>query len=202
VPGYIRPPKVSFLRTGLAATIVVGTLSVPAAAAASAETLYLQPARKIDHTVSVPFAPAPTPRDNVSAGPVLSRLRQDGQLNWGEVSQALGVSRRTIHNWLSGLQIAPTHLQRLRELAALVEVAMTSSSKDIHTTLTVAGPYGRNLLEEFVLQHQPSLRLGARIKVSDLLEPDKSDLRVPPVIQPTRASSLRGGPMRPRQAKP
>jgi hypothetical protein len=199
--GSPRPPAVRFARTGVAALVVVGTLSVPGVALA--ETLNSQSAERTERTVAAPIVVAPEEVDNLSASRVLIRLSGVSQLAWGEVAQALGVSRRTVHNWLSSLQIAPVHLSRLRELAKVVDAEALGDPAATHARLTARGPYGRSALEDFALRHQSVGPIAAaRARVSDLVEPDMSSLRVPPSPRTSRSSSLRGGPMKLPQPEP
>lgn len=47
---------------------------------------------------------------------VLRRIQQHTSLDWGQVARTLGVSRRTVHNWLSGTRVSGVNAQRLNGL--------------------------------------------------------------------------------------
>jgi hypothetical protein len=52
---------------------------------------------------------------------ILRRVRSVSGLTWGELSTAMDVSRRTLHHWDSGEGLSQKHLQRLHDLAGLLE---------------------------------------------------------------------------------
>lgn len=200
VPGLLRPPRVNFLRTGFATGIVVGTLSLPTSVAVSAEPFRPQAVVSATHTLSAPLPPVPAEVDNLSVGSVLLRIRSVSSLNWSQVALALGVSRRTVHNWLSGTQIAPVHLERVGELAKLVDAAAVGQPTATRSLLTSPGPHGRTVLEEFALENQPVGRNSAAgVRVADLLAPDSSPVRRVIASEPRRTSALRPVVVRPRQ---
>jgi DNA-binding transcriptional regulator YiaG len=200
VPGATKPQTVSFLRTGLAAGIVLGTLALPAGVVLAGEPFTTESIVLVQRTLSVPAVPAPVSTEHVSAAMTLFRLRETAQVTWGEVAQALAVSRRTIHNWLAGAQIAPVHRARLDELVRLVEAVSSGEPATTHQRLMWPGPYGRTLLEEFALQYQSVGRapLG-RATVADQFEPDTDAPRVPPRTSPVHRTSLRPVAIRPEE---
>lgn len=52
---------------------------------------------------------------------VLRRVKQISGLTWEELSKALSVSRRTLHNWDAGTEVSQKHLQHLHRLAGVLE---------------------------------------------------------------------------------
>lgn len=50
----------------------------------------------------------------------LRRVRDQSGLTWDEIAGALGVSRRTVHNWLSGMVVSGRHAAKLTKLAQIV----------------------------------------------------------------------------------
>ncbi len=63
-----------------------------------------------------------TDDENRSFADVLRRLQQHTQLDWGQIARTLGVSRRTVHNWLSGTRVSGANSLRL---AAFYNAALT-----------------------------------------------------------------------------
>jgi len=184
--------RVNFLRAGLTVGALAGTLSLPAATAFATEPVPPQYFSIPDHTVAVPLPPEPSGVDNLSVGSALQRLRAVSGLNWGEVAMALRVSRRTVHNWLSGSRIAPFHLERVAELVQLVGATAAGQPADTRLVLTSPASNGRTLLEEFALQSRPASHgATAGVRVADLLAPDASPDPRAPATEPTRKSALR-----------
>lgn len=54
-----------------------------------------------------------TDEGNRSFADLLRRVQQHSQLDWGQIARALGVSRRTVHNWLSGTRVSGINAQRI-----------------------------------------------------------------------------------------
>lgn len=178
--------------TLLAGATVFGTISTATPADADA----LRAAAAAPRTV--PAVPPQTPAtmvDSRSVPNLLRRLRDRADLNWGDVAQALGVSRRTVHNWLTGGQIAATHLSRLLELESLVDAADAGDSVTTRVHLTTPGPQGRSLLADFALGSRPVRNVPlSTVSAADLLEPETPGGNATEAVAgPTRRSSLRGG---------
>lgn len=60
-------------------------------------------------------------QENRNFADVLQRIQQHTQLEWSEVARTLGVSRRTVYNWLSGTRVSGANAKRL---AAFYNAAM------------------------------------------------------------------------------
>lgn len=188
IPGLSWPPPAKqFICRLLMAGAAVGTLTVvtPADAAAMRDAA-------IDSR-TLPAAPAPAVTDSSSAVPaLLQRLRRVSGLNWGEVATAVGVSRRTIHNWLSGARVAGVHVARLAELDRLVDTTASASPDETRARLQQPGPHGRSLLEDLALTSRPERRRPLSVlSVGDILGP--VDESADATLQSQRRSSLRGG---------
>jgi len=189
-----RQPGRCFVVAGLiAGASVFGTLPVPTPADAEAlraavSTTRFTPGTRPGATATVDGRGVPN---------LLHPLRQSAQLNWGDVADALGVSRRTIHNWLSGAQVAGTHLSRLLELKSLVDEAGSGGAATTRIRLTEPGPHGRSLLDDFALASRPQRKVPlSTVSAADLLGLNDSDAPAPIEMQaPTRRSSLKGQPV-------
>jgi hypothetical protein len=46
----------------------------------------------------------------------LRRIQASTQLDWGQIARTLGVSRRTVHNWLAGMQVNGVNAGRIAML--------------------------------------------------------------------------------------
>lgn len=195
VPTVRRQPGRCFVVAGLiAGASVFGTLPVPTPADAEALRAAVSTTRS---TPGVRPSGGSTTVDGRGVPNLLHRLRQSAQLNWGDVAHALGVSRRTIHNWLSGAQVAATHLSRLLELKSLVDEAGSGGAATTRIRLTEPGPHGRSLLDDFALASRPQRKVPlSTVSAADVLGLNDSDAPAPIEMQaPTRRSSLRGQPV-------
>lgn len=186
-----RSPGRTFVVAGLIASAAVfGTLPMPM----PAEAEVLRPAVSTTRATPDVQAQGASAAEIRNVPGLLRRLRRNAQLNWGDVARALGVSRRTIHNWLSGAQVARTHLSRLMELASLVDRIGGGEPATTRILLTQPGPHGRSQLDEFALASRPAHRVPLSMtSVGDLLGRDEpgSPETVEPQV-PTRRSSLPG----------
>jgi transcriptional regulator with XRE-family HTH domain len=141
---------------------------------------------------AIPVQPAP-PLDQSAVPAMLQRLRRLSGLSWGEIARAVGVSRRTIHNWLAGARVAGVHLTRLLELSRLVDIVATGSVEATRTALMQPNGNGRSILDDLALAARPARRRPlASISVGDLVTPTDEMASVSPQ-RPQRRSSLRGG---------
>jgi DNA-binding XRE family transcriptional regulator len=191
VPISSRPPVKQFIVIALMAGTAMGTVAVMTPADAAAMQAAAIESRTLPAMPSAP--PATEPSADVPA--LLQRMRRVSGLNWGEVATAVGVSRRTIHNWLSGARVAGVHLARLTELEHLINAVAAGSADDTRARLVRTGPHGRSLLDEMALNSRPARRRPiSMLSAGDLLGPveEPTTLSHEP---PSRPSSLRGGPL-------
>jgi transcriptional regulator with XRE-family HTH domain len=140
---------------------------------------------------AIPAQPAP-PLDPSAVPGMLQQLRRLSGLSWGEIARAVGVSRRTIHNWLSGARVAGVHLTRLLELSRVVNLAATGSAEATRAALLLPNANGRSLVDDLALAARPARRPLSSVSVGDLVTPVDETASVSPQ-HPQRRSSLRGG---------
>lgn len=175
----------SMLMAGCAAT---GTLAaVTPADAVALNTMIGQPS-------TLPAGPAwPTTAFNHAVVPaMLQRLRRMSGLNWGDLGRAVGVSRRTIHNWLGGARVAGVHLARLLEVSRIVDLVSTGSAESTRALLLQPAANGRSLVDDMALTARPARRPISTVSAGDLITPvDETESASPQ--RPQRRSSLRGG---------
>lgn len=132
------------------------------------------------------------PVDSAAVPGVLQRLRRTSGLSWGDVADALGVTRRTIHNWLSGDRIAGVHLTRLLEFDRLVDALGTGRPEETRATLLQPRSNGRSILDEVALAARPARRVPlSTVSVADQMGPISEEPDVPATDQ-LRRSSIRG----------
>lgn len=140
---------------------------------------------------AIPAQPAP-PLDPSAVPGMLPQLRRLSGLSWGEIARAVGVSRRTIHNWLGGARVASVHLIRLLELSRVVNLAATGSAETTRAALLLPNANGRSLVDDLALAARPVRRPLSSVSVGDLVTPVDETASVSPQ-DPQRRSSLRGG---------
>ena len=143
---------------------------------------------------AIPVQPAP-PLDHRAVPSMLQRLRRLSGLSWGEIAQAVGVSRRTIHNWLTGARVAAVHHGRLLELGRVVDIVSTGSAESTRMALMQPSANGRSILDDLALAARPArTRPLSSVSVGDLVTPVDETASVSQQ-RPQRRSSLRGGPL-------
>jgi transcriptional regulator with XRE-family HTH domain len=173
---------------GCAATSTLSTVTPADAIALNAITA--QPST----LAAIPVQPAP-PLDQRAVPGMLQRLRRLSGLSWGEIAQAVGVSRRTIHNWLTGARVAAVHHARLLELRRVVDIVSTGSAESTRTALMQPSANGRSILDDLALAARPvRTRPLSSVSVGDLVTPVDETASVSQQL-PQRRSSLRGGPL-------
>jgi transcriptional regulator with XRE-family HTH domain len=170
---------------GCAAT---GTLAaVTPADALALNTIVVQPS-----TLPGVIAQPTSALNNAAIPEMLQRLRRASGLSWGDLGRTVGVSRRTIHNWLGGARVAGVHLTRLLQVSHTIDLLAGSSAESTRAALFQPMSSGRSIIEDLALAARPARpRPISTISVGDLVAPTDGTDRVGPK-QPTRRSSLRG----------
>ncbi len=175
----------------IAGCAVTGTLTVVTPAdAAALSTMIAQPS-----TLPVVLAQPTTAFDHTVVPMMLRRLRLVSGLSWGDIGRAVGVSRRTIHNWLAGGHVAEVHLARLLEVVHIVDSVSTGSAEATRTLLLQPTANGRSTIDDLALAARPARRRPiSTVTVGDLVTPvDEAGSARPQGLQ--RRASLRGGPL-------
>ncbi|MHB2023275.1 MAG: helix-turn-helix domain-containing protein [Mycobacteriales bacterium] len=189
-----RPTKflVTMLMVGWAAT---GTLT----SVSPADVMALTSAAHQPTTVpALPSQPLSV-MDNAIVKSLLQRLRRVSGLDWGDIARALGVSRRTIHNWLGGARIAGVHLVRLLEFDRLVNSSALGQPENTRAYLLQPRANGRSIVDEMELSARPTRRVPlSTLSVAEQLAPVSEE---PELVNPIRHSALRGGQMPRRHPK-
>lgn len=188
-PPVMRGTRKFIMFVVMAGCVTTGTLStVTPADAVALSAITAQPGT----LPAIPVQPAP-PVDQSAVPGILQRLRRLSGLSWGEIAQAVGVSRRTIHNWLSGVRVAAVHLARLLELSRLVEITATGSVEATRTALMQPNANGRSILDDLALAARPARRYPlSGVSVGDLVTP-VDEMASVSLQRPQRRSSLQGG---------
>jgi transcriptional regulator with XRE-family HTH domain len=169
IPGASWPPAKQFLCSLLmAGAAATGTLTVVTPADAAAMRAAVIESRTLP---AMPSSPPVVDR-SMAVPSLLQRLRRVSGLSWGDVAAALGVSRRTIHNWLSGTRVAGVHLTRLIEFERVVNATAAGSADDTRSRLVRPGPHGRSLLDELALSSRADRRRPiSTLSVGDIVGP-------------------------------
>jgi transcriptional regulator with XRE-family HTH domain len=144
----------------------------------------------------------PTSVFNAAAIPgMLKRLRRVSGLHWGDLARAVGVSRRTIHNWLGGARVADVHLARLVEVSRAIDLVANGSPESTRAALLEPTSNGRSIIEGMALMARPTrARPISIVSVGDLVAPINESERFNPKV-PQRRSSVRGGSLPTRQSE-
>lgn len=171
---------------GFAATSTLSTITL-------ADAVALNTAMTQSGTLSaIPAAQPARALANSAVPGILQRLRGQSGLNWGEIARAVGISRRTVHNWLTGAHVAGVHLARLLELSRVVDTVATGSVEDTRTALLQPSANGRSILDDLELAARPARRPLSSVSVGDLVAPVDETASVSPQ-RLRRGSSLKGG---------
>lgn len=184
------------LLAGYAATGTLTPLSPSDVAALT--TIVVQPS-----TLSAVPALESAPSLDPSLVPeILQQVRRSSGLSWGEIARAVGVSRRTIHNWLSGARVAGAHLARLLDVSRAVTNVATGSVESTRTALLRPNANGRSVVDDLALAARPARRRPlSSVSVGDLVTPVDDAAGVSPQ-RPHRPSSLRGQALPRRRLEP
>jgi len=182
-------PRRFFASVFMAGCALTGTLTaVTPADAVALNTV-------IAHPSTLPAAPPARPTtafDNVVVPAVLKRLRGTSGLGWGDLGRAVGVSRRTIHNWLGGARVAGVHLTRLLEVSRIVDLVSTGSAESTRALLLRPTANGRSIIDDMALTARPARRRPiSTVSVADLVTP-LDETESANLQWPQRRSSLRG----------
>lgn len=174
----------------VAGCAVAGTL--PAISPADALALNIVVVQPSTLPAVPPAKPAPPLDESVVPG-VLQQVRRQSGLSWGEIAVAVGVSRRTIHNWLGGGRLAGVHLTQLLEMSRVVNIVWTGSAESTRAALLRPREYGRSIVDDLALYSRPARRRPlSTVSVGDLVTPVDESAPASPERQ-QRPSSLRGG---------
>lgn len=77
----------------------------------------------------------------------LRRIQQHSGLDWGQIANTLGVSRRTVHNWLGGAKVRGVNVRRVSALySALMDELAKGKPDDPRSFLLAPSPDGESPL--------------------------------------------------------
>lgn len=116
--------------------------------------------------------------DGSSIAAALLSLREQSGLTWEEIAQLIGVSRRTIHNWVNGSRVSSANTRALRQVVEFVGENRANTAQETRSRLLAPRPDGGSPYEDLLR----ALRLG-------LNQPDAT------VNPSTRASAIQGKPV-------
>lgn len=128
------------------------------------------------------------PLPSVSGGPSLERAKVASGLNWKEVAVVLGVSRRTIYNWLDGARARGTNALRIAGFYNAVLGELTVTGKDPRTAMLTPGVDGLSPAAR-IAKHLRSEYPRDRAPVTpwELLQAPTTDEEPPQTGEMTRA---------------
>jgi DNA-binding transcriptional regulator YiaG len=173
----------------MAGCAVTGTLAaVTPADAIALNTMIAQPS-----TLPALSAQPTTASDHTLVPVMLQRLRRVSGLGWGDIARAVGVSRRTIHNWLGGAHVAGVHLTRLLDVSRTIDLVSTGSAESTRTLLLQPTANGRSIIDDLTLTARSARRRSiSTVSVGDLVTP-VDETESTHLQRPQRRTSLRGG---------
>lgn len=114
-----------------------------------------------------------TDEENRNFSDVLQRIQQHTQLEWSEIARTLGVSRRTVYNWLSGTRVSGANAKRLGAFynAAIQELTGVDR-KDARAFLMAPQEDGGTVLARITRYLREHYRRPASpVRASELLQP-------------------------------
>lgn len=136
----VPPKKMPLLYAGLFGAAM--TLAAPTAGVTLPSTRSVQLVQVWTSGVNAPASP-----DSASA---VRRLKERSGLSWQQLADAFGVSRRSLHFWVNGGNMAPSSEDRLRVLTQVVDGIRSARPAVVRHTLLTRGVDGRSPLEELV----------------------------------------------------
>lgn len=81
----------------------------------------------------------------------VSHMRAITELTTGQVARLFGVSRRTVHNWLSGAAMADSHVVRLAQLQRQIDGLYAQEGHSLREILLDSSK-GKSLFQQMVEQ--------------------------------------------------
>ena len=137
------------------------------------------------------------PEPDPSIPDSLRRIHAQSKLTWIEIAAALGVSRRTVHNWLAGMAVSPRHAADLAALMQLINEHTSAGGSPERTRGRLVAPDASGI--------SPIIRMSMgrmpppprpRISAATRLEPTADDDGPSPPVR--RNTQVRAVPLRPR----
>jgi DNA-binding transcriptional regulator YiaG len=127
----------------------------------------------------------------------LRRIHAQSKLTWTEIAATVGVSRRTVHNWLAGMAVSPRHASDLAALTQLISKhSVAGESPELTRSRLIApdtgglSPLTRMSMSRTAHPSRPRISAATRL-VAEATE----ESFAPPLHRGTR---LRAVPLTPR----
>ncbi|MHA6513014.1 helix-turn-helix domain-containing protein [Tessaracoccus sp. Z1128] len=113
-----------------------------------------------DHTSSGLLEPYGPYSDEVSASPAqkIAELRALTGLTTDQVSRLFGVSRRSVHNWISGNAMSPLHEELAAKILAIVQVVPGSTPAERRAAM-LDSSRGTSLFHQLVAARGEDMQL-------------------------------------------
>jgi len=123
--------------------------------------------------------------DAPSVSLVLQRIRVRADISWEHVAALVGVSRRTVHYWLSGSPMADHNRDRLELIDLRVgQMARSAGPAEVHDQLMMPRENGPSLFRRWVNE---TIRTSKpAYQLSDLLYTEVDDVERPEPLPPLR----------------
>lgn len=139
----------------------------------------------------------PVVAEQPSIADSLRRIHAQSKLTWTEIAATLGVSRRTVHNWLAGMAVSPRHASDLAVLTQLINEHSVAGDPPEQTRSRLIAPDagGRSPLTQMSMTrtaHPPRPRISAATR----LAPESVESSPAPPLH--RGTTLRAVPLTPR----
>jgi transcriptional regulator with XRE-family HTH domain len=133
----------------------------------------------VSSTADYPLPPEvrPSPGESAIAMTVRS-FRERSGLSWNELSNALGVSRRTLYNWSIGSSVSAVHAQSLGAFATVLGDLDVGDPKLTRAALLAPQPEGQSAYERFRSERYLTRRPLPELPQSRLMktQPDGPDV--------------------------
>ena len=129
--------KYLLLGAALTTSIALGTSAIP--------SLTLPASTSAWSGVVTPLV-AP---EGLTSGQLLRRLRDATNLTWDQLAKAFGVSRRSVHHWLSGEKLSAHNLELLARFDRLVTAFKGNSPDETRLALVRTDESGVSALDAF-----------------------------------------------------
>lgn len=99
---------------------------------------------------------------------IVANLKVESGLTADQLGRLLGVSRRSIHNWVAGTAIAPAHEERLRELELLV-FSLSADSPEERRKLLLDSSNGPSIFKQFAAKVDAPQKIRFGVPVEERL---------------------------------
>ena len=109
----------------------------------------------------------------------VSKLKEESGLTWGQLAELFGVSRRAVHFWVEGGNIAAHNVARLLRLEMARNAVIGVGPRDVRNGFFTVDTTGQSLFAKLLSEVLPS---APRLMAGPPIESDRPPLSIGPSV--------------------